>query len=345
MKVLVIDDSIVFRTAIKTSLIESSDVEEVILASNGKAGIDFLKSEKFDGITIDLEMPIMDGPETIKAIRNFNKEIPIIIFSGQTINAANKTLHALELGANDFVAKNADTSDINTNLKFIQEQLVPKFKALLRRTKKSNIELVTSHTEKRSKAYLEKSKPALICIGTSTGGPETLKSLFSKLKPGITTPILLVQHMPPLFTTQLASALDELVDFKVKEAVNREKICPKTCYIAPGDFHMSIYRLGEDYYIKLDQSEKVCFVRPSVDVTLDSVAQVFNGCVASIILTGMGNDGLVGTKKIKEKNSIVIIQDESSSTVWGMPKAIYDSGHFDDIGNIDEISQIFNELT
>jgi two-component system chemotaxis response regulator CheB len=345
MKVLIVDDSIVFRTAIKTVLLDSGDIAEIDVAANGKIAIQKLQQKKFDGVTLDLEMPVMDGIETIKEIRKFDKDLPIIIFSAQNIKAANKTITALEMGANDFVQKLQGSSDVQENLKLIQKDLVPKFKALVERNFDRK---VTAPVAQREKIEINQSihnfKADILCIGSSTGGPDMLMKVFAGLKP-MKVPMVLVQHMPPLFTTQLAAALDRIGVNKVVEAKIGDILEPGTCYLAPGDFHMRIKKHNEfNYIISLDQSEKVCYVRPAVDVLYDSVAEVFNGKIGAFIFTGMGNDGAKSCKKIKEKGGAVVIQDEESSVVWGMPRAVFENKAYDDIMNPEELISAMNKF-
>lgn len=352
MKVLVIDDSVVFRTAIKSALLSSGEVKDVRVANNGQIALQYLKNDSFDAITIDLEMPVMDGIETIKEVRKNNKEIPIIIFSAQNLNAASKTLKALEMGANDFVQKVEGDGNINSSLEMIEKELVPKFKALLERKNKKTSDLLrsnqtvdSSYSAAISKDYLSGPKPGIIVIGSSTGGPDALKYIFKRLNKGIKTPILLVQHMPPVFSKQLAITLNDFTDLKVEEAQEGALVLPGHCYLAPGDFHMRVFKNEQNQlYLGLDQSEKVCFVRPSIDVTIDTLIDNYSGLIGSFILTGMGTDGHNSTKRVRIKGGFVVIQDEASSVVWGMPKAIYDSKHFNDMLSLEEIPEIINKV-
>ena len=352
MRILVVDDSIVFRTAIKTALLNSEYVTEVDVVSNGRIAIQKLEQKEYDGITLDLEMPIMDGQESIIEIRKINKKIPIIVFSAVSMQAATKTFKALELGADDFVQKLQESNDVHENLQMIQNEVVPKLKALIsRRARQSgDVEVLKtiSGAKKPVKNQLEMSKffkADLICIGSSTGGPDTLKQIFKKLD-HIEVPMLIIQHMPPIFTTQLAKGLNDLSKIEVKEAKHGDKLKPGVCYIAPGDFHMRLIKDGDEYTLELNQEEKVCFVRPAVDVTLMSVSDVYQGKVASFILTGMGNDGANGNIAIKEKiqKNLVVIQDEVTSVVWGMPKAVFESSAYDEIQSPDEIVKTINTI-
>lgn len=327
MKVLVIDDSVVFRSAIKQALLGSEIVNQVEIAANGKIGIDKMKSQHFDSVTLDLEMPVLSGLDTIKAIREFDKEIPIIIFSAQSISGANKTLEALQWGADDFVSKLTGSNDINENLKMIQQELIPRFNALIARKKRkkelSKNEISPVKNEKESqKLDVDKFRADIVCMASSTGGPELLIKFFSGLKK-LRVPVLLVQHMPPVFTTQLAKALDACGINTVIEAKHGDILKAGHVYLAPGDYHMCLTKAEDgQYQTVLNQDEKVCYVRPAADVLFQSVAENFNGNIAGFVFTGMGNDGAAGCQKIKDRKGIILIQDEASCVVWGMPRAV-----------------------
>tara|TARA_B100001971_G_scaffold215190_1_gene259678 strand:- start:114075 stop:115115 length:1041 start_codon:yes stop_codon:yes gene_type:complete len=346
LKVLIVDDSVVYRSAIKMALAQSSLCETVDTANNGKAALDKLKTAQYDIVTLDIEMPVMDGVEAIQEIRKINKEIPIIVFSAQNNHAASKALRALENGASDIVKKIEGSGDISENLKMIQSELLPRFKALVENSKKTkNKTAAAGPVNKDTKAYLKKSKPQFLGIGSSTGGPDTLKSIISKIK-HIHVPIFIVQHMPPVFTTQLAKALDKITHYTVVEAANNMQVQKDHIYIAPGDYHMRVVKAENGYLIRLDQSEKVCFVRPAVDVLFKSMSETFSDKpIACLVLTGMGSDGAQGSQYIKSKGGTVLIQDESSSIVWGMPKAVFEINAYDDILHLDQIPEIIDLLS
>jgi two-component system chemotaxis response regulator CheB len=207
----------------------------------------------------------------------------------------------------------------------ITKELVPKINALCGGGTKKGPGTPAVEVKEVNSSYLDDSnlKFDLLCIGSSTGGPDALLKIFSSIKRKPRFPIILVQHMPPVFTTKLASTLDSRVSFDVKEAVDGEKVASGVCYVAPGNYHLTLERERSDYFIKLNQQEKVCHVRPSVDVTLNSVTDVFTGKVATFVLTGMGSDGANGAEKMVSKHPALYIQDEQSSVVWGMPGAVY----------------------
>lgn len=359
MKVLVVDDSVVFRMAIKQALEASPEVSMVRSVNNGKIAVDVLKNEFFDAASIDLEMPVMDGIETIQEIRKFNKTIPLIIFSAQNLAAAEKTLRALDLGADDFVQKTEGTDGVDESVKMIEKELVPRFKSLISNIKAKqalkktedylapsfNKSGTTTATPALPKVSINQMQsPDILLIGSSTGGPDALKKVVPKLRGDIPIPVLIVQHMPPIFTTQLARSLDNESELTVVEASSGMKLKAGKVYLAPGDFHMTLRKEGGHYTIELNQGPKVCFVRPAVDVTLNSLVECFSGQILTVILTGMGQDGKDGCVALKQKNGNIIIQDQATSIVWGMPKAIFDENLHDTIMPIEKIADSINRI-
>lgn len=323
MKILVVDDSLVFRSAIVSAISTEPKLEVIRSLVNGKLAIDFLRSNSdIDLITLDMEMPVMDGMETIREIRKFNANIVIIVFSSYTQKGAEKTLEALSAGANDFVTKPENLgSSADESIKSIREELIPKILAF--REKLANPFIKNTHEqnaiispEKASFDLKLNYSPGLILIGSSTGGPEALSTLFKSINKNISVPILIVQHMPPIFTQKLAEMLSKYSPVKVVEAKDGDRLLPGVAYVAPGDYHMTVER---DMTLKLNQNEKVCFVRPSVDVLFDSVFLNLNLKTLVIILTGMGDDGAAGAVKLAQKGHDVFVQSKESSVVWGMP--------------------------
>jgi len=317
MKILVVDDSIVFRTAITTAITSEKDFEVVRSLANGKLAVDFVKNNpEIDLVTLDLEMPVMDGIEALKEIRKFNSKIIVILFSSLTTKGAEKTIEALNAGANDFVAKpEVISNNVDDSLKAIKDELIPKIKAFRDRTQLKQ-ELNSTSVSAAANSLNLIPKPKLIVLASSTGGPEALGNLFRNLKIKLPVPMLIVQHMPPIFTQKLAEMLGKLSPNTVSEAKDLESVQSGHVYIAPGDFHMVI---NKDQTISLNQNEKVCFVRPSADVLFDSVALNFKGQVLTIVLTGMGEDGAKGAKRLFQGGASVVCQDKESSVVWGMP--------------------------
>lgn len=345
MKVLVIDDSAVFRMAISASLKASAEIGEVKTARNGEEGIDILKKDdSIELITLDLEMPVMDGITAIQEIRKFNQKVIIIVFSSLSREGAEKTLEALRLGANDFVTKQevGGAYSVENSLEMISEVLIPKVKSFNK--KGSTKEGANSNFEEGYNKLVGELavRPRLLVIGSSTGGPEALGSLFSKITKKPNMPILLVQHMPAYFTERFAAHLDKLCPhISFKEAKSGDIPKAGDCLIAPGDYHMVFEADGK---VSLNQDEKVCFVRPAVDVLFDSVTENFEKGVMAIVLTGMGSDGALSCKRMSAKKSpLLLVQDEESSVVWGMPGAVKEQ--LPDVVelNIEYIAKLINE--
>lgn len=366
MKVMIVDDSIVYRSAIGQALKDVSGIEVVKTASNGKIALDFLRTNpSIELMTLDMEMPEMDGITTIKEIRKFNRKLIIIVFSSLTIRGAEKTLEALSCGANDFVAKVEGIGTISENVELIKNELLPKINGFrgvstsesspLGEAKgcpliadKPRAPMMTINETKAPIPLDYKNelliRPNLVCIGASTGGPDALQKIFCKIQNRPNIPILLVQHMPPIFTKKLAAALDKVTELTVKEAQDAEILLPSTVYIAPGDFHMRIQKSSNQYSLKLDQTQKVCHVRPSVDVLFDSVAQNFEGKVATFVLTGMGSDGCQGVLSLASKKASIYIQDKESSAVWGMPGSVYSKYKEAKVLKLEDIGLFLNDI-
>ncbi|MFZ8933307.1 MAG: chemotaxis-specific protein-glutamate methyltransferase CheB [Bacteriovoracaceae bacterium] len=339
MKILIVDDSIVFRSGISQALKKVPEIEVFKAVSNGKVAIDFLKKEKdIDLITLDMEMPVMNGLEAIKEIRKFNKKVIIIVFSAMTVRGAEITIESLTHGANDFVAKVEGGESIEESINMIRDQLLPKIKAfsIQRGEPEKGVESSYQVRDRVSISHEPNSelvdfnqafdlideKPRMILIGSSTGGPDALSYIFSKIKEQLNVPIFIVQHMPPIFTTKLAEHLNRVSSINVKEGAHGEIAKPGFCYIAPGNYHMTLENDKGQIRIQLSKGEKVCFVRPSVDVLFKSCALNFNGPFLSIVLTGMGRDGTNGAKALINKKCYLFVQDKESSAVWGMAGSI-----------------------
>ena len=342
MRILVVDDSIVFRSAIKQALSKGSMFSEIQSASNGKIAISLLKESSFDAVTLDVEMPVMYGIETLKEIRKFNKDIIVIFFSSQTLKSASKTLDALALGANDFVRKFEGGDDMDENINHIGEELIPKLEAFLKkRQRQTEVKASDNDLESIANAVI---RPEFILIGCSTGGPEALRTLFTNIESSVHTPILIVQHMPPVFTTELAKVLNHKVSQNVMEAQDGMKVEKNSIYIAPGDYHMEIKKQDGGAYISLNQNDKECFVRPAVNYLFRSAVQNSKGNLLACVLTGMGDDGTIGCEHIKKFGGTVLIQDEESSTVWGMPGSVFEKKYYDHILKLDDIGKLISKL-
>jgi len=337
--VLIVDDSAIMRKLITDILKKDPDIEVVGQASNGREAIEKAKQLKPEVITLDIEMPEMDG---LTALSILKKELPnskIIMFSSLTQEGAKATLEALAKGAFDFVPK-PSTKSFLESVKKIENELIPKIKAAGDLPEHKICRTFFQATKAKLRAGLYK----VLGIGVSTGGPQTLLEIFREMPANFPAPILIVQHMPPLFTKQLAERLDKVTPLKVKEAEDGEPVREGFVYIAPGDYHMTVSAENREKRIRLNQGPPVNNCRPAVDVLFNSLAEVYNGTCLALVLTGMGKDGAEGAKKIKAKGGAVLAQDAKSSVVFGMPRAVIEAGVADEILNLSEISKRLKEL-
>lgn len=336
MNILIVDDSSLIRLAVSDLLRKVNGVDKIKTASNGKMAIEYLEAFPFDITILDVEMPIMDGIEFLKTIRLKEIKTKTIMFSNVTEKGAEKTIEALNLGALDFVTK-ISSSD-GSGIEVIKDTLIPKIRSLIGLRKLEETREKNSPETKINKPIESKlptkiiSKdnlfmtPRVLCIGSSTGGPEALSELFTNILAPTPFPIVIAQHMPAMFTKKLANHLDNLSVVTVKEAEEGEVLKNNVAYIAPGDYHLEIVKEGTDLVCRINQNEKVCFVRPSADVLFSSVNKLSLPHVKAIVLTGMGSDGKNGCLELASNGYPIIIQDKESSIVWGMPGAIAEAG-------------------
>ncbi|WP_373325880.1 chemotaxis response regulator protein-glutamate methylesterase [Sporomusa paucivorans] len=332
IKVLVVDDSVFMRTLLTDLFAGETDFTVVDTARNGKDAIDKVKRFKPDLITMDVEMPVMDG---IKALELIMKEAPtpVVMISSLTQAGAVATLRALEIGAVDFVAKTAGPI---SNITAIRTEILTKCRAAVRA---NVLQLATGRATAGALPAMPKmhSQPGLalderiVAIGTSTGGPRALQEIITKIPGNIPCGIVIVQHMPPGFTKSLAERLDSLSSVTVKEAEHNDVIRPGYVFIAPGDYHMLIEREGGKTVIKLNQNPPIGGHRPAVDPLMESVARTYGSKAIGVILTGMGRDGAKGIEAIKRQNGYTIAEDQSTAVVYGMPKAAIELGVVDKI--------------
>lgn len=337
IRVLIVDDSAIMRKLISDLLTKEKDIEIVAQATNGKEAIEKARLLKPDVITLDIEMPEMDG---LTALKFLKKEVPqakVIMFSSLTQEGAKATLEALSLGAYDFVPKPSSKSFLES-VKKIEMDLVPKIRSV--NTSKDIKHFKPSIQTSKLKTGIYK----VLGIGVSTGGPQTLMEIFKNIPSTLRVPIFIVQHMPPLFTKQLAERLDKLTSLTVKEAENGEPVREGYVYIAPGDYHMKVITGNKEKNIILTQDPPINNCRPAVDALFESLAEVYNGACLAIVLTGMGKDGTEGARKIKQKGGGVIAQDSQSSIVFGMPRAVIEAGLADEVLSLEDIPKRIREL-
>lgn len=344
IKLMAVDDSSLFRSLVEKAFANTPEVEVVCTAANGKIALDQLRHHDVDLIILDLEMPEMDGIETIKEINARGLTQKIILFSATTTVGAEKTLLALKLGAHDFVPKPIADGSKQTPADKIRESLLSKIISLCTPFDQSLAQAIINKDE-RPFFNWNAFEPEVIVIASSTGGPNALSEVLKKLKAPIHIPILITQHMPAVFTTTLAERLGELSCKKCLEGIDGEVIKPNQIYLAPGNYHMSLTGNKNSPTIKLDQGPQRNYVRPCADFLFESATQIYGNKVLGIVLTGMGKDGLDGVRAIKSKQGAVIIQNQESSVVFGMPGAVYEHNLYDFMGNLDDIAMKIQSLT
>jgi len=345
--VLVVDDSAFMRRLITDFLSEHDQIHVVGTARNGEDALRKIELLNPDVVTLDVEMPVMDGLETLKNIM-MKCPRPVIMLSSTTKDGAENTILSLQYGAIDFISK--PSGSISLDLYKVKEEL--KNKVILAKTanlKKVNNQLLPK-TKKYSKIDLcvdeksilfDRNRPfqSIVCMGTSTGGPRALQHVLTKLPSNINAPIFIVQHMPPGFTKSLANRLHSISSIEVKEAVNGDVVKNGTAYIAPGGSHMKIVKSGATLTIKIDQTDIRNGHRPSVDVMFESISELKNYRKIAVIMTGMGSDGSEGLKKMKSNGFVkAISESEATSVVYGMPKSAVATNLVDRIVNVEEIS-------
>jgi two-component system, chemotaxis family, protein-glutamate methylesterase/glutaminase len=326
VRVVVIDDSVVIRRVLTTLLSNEPGVEVVGSASNGKLGLEKVRLTKPDVVILDIEMPVMDGLATLPYLRAEFPATPVIMFSTQTTHGAAATLDALALGAADYVTKPSSVADRDAAVAAIRSQIVPKIDVLAHREAPGGRRATPprSVATRRGRAT---ARVDVVAIAVSTGGPKALHELVPRLPRDLPVPIVIVQHMPEVFTRLLADRLDRDAPVHVTEAVDGERLMPGTIYIAPGGRHMLIDGAGlGDAHARLDDGAPVNSCRPSADPLFRSVATVFGAGALGVVLTGMGSDGCEGARALVDAGAEVITQDQATSVVWGMPGAVVRAG-------------------
>ncbi len=348
IRTLIADDSVVYRSQIRAALTGIPGVEVVGAASNGRLALERLAQGSVDLLILDLEMPEMDGLTTLKELANRGLKTKVLVFSSASKRGAEITLDALRLGATDFIAKpgpgDADPTSGETDpSQKIRSLLQPKINAIF--PDAAGSVLVQSHkgSTKYPSTVWDLLNPKIIVIGSSTGGPTVLETVFSGLLGPISCPIVIAQHMPPIFTATLAERISRVCGISAAEAKHGEILEKNKIYIAPGDFHLTLQGTADCVTLVLDQGPQINSVRPAVDPLFQSAARIFKDRCLGFVLTGMGADGKVGAEAIKDKGGTIVIQNEQSCVVFGMPGAVFTSGAYDRIETPSGIIKILNE--
>lgn len=353
IRVLVVDDSIFMRNIISDMLSENSGIEIVGKAKNGREAVEMNLRLKPDIITMDVEMPLMNGIEALKKIMS-ERPTKVIMVSSLTKEGAQETIEALNCGAYDFVSK--PSGQISLDIRNVKEELLNKILGSVDANIKILKENSKSYEDEPHKIKLKKfvkeqeftktsGKDKVVAIGISTGGPKALQTIIPMLPESLDAAVLIVQHMPPKFTKSLADRLDVLSNLKVKEAEDGDVIKTGNVYIAPGDYHMCVYESKGEKRIKLNQDPPYSGHRPSANVMFDSITEMYGKNVIGVIMTGMGGDGAEKLKKIRDNGGRTIGQNKDSCVVYGMPRVAFEMGAVEFVEELEKIpDRILNLL-
>ena len=346
IRVLVVDDSAVVRRLVVDALAGDPEIEVVGTTANGRVALAMVDEMSPDVVTMDIEMPLMDGIEAIRALRRRGNRCRIIIFTKTSDQNAKATFAALAAGATEFVTKPSSVISENATVGMLGGSLIQKIKAVVqtgsattteRRLGVGTADVRTAYGISLAEQPPSRGRPLrAVVIGTSMGGPEALLRVLRRL-PRLPVPVAVVQHMPPVFTRQLAEWLNLVCASTVLESTGREELQPGHVYVAQGDYHLEVRAATRGAETLVQQDPPVNSTRPSIDVLFRSAARVYGGDLLAVLLTGMGNDGLAGCREVVAAGGTVIVQDEASSLAWGMPGAVAKAGLAHHVLLLDEI--------
>jgi two-component system, chemotaxis family, protein-glutamate methylesterase/glutaminase len=363
IRVLVVDDSVVIRRLVAEVLAADPEIEVIGMAANGRVALQKMAQTTPDLVTLDIEMPELNGLETVTEIRKTWKHLPVIMFSTLSEAGATATLEALARGATDYVTKPSNVGSLALAQQRIRDDLIPRIKqfcghlvhpvrpALVPPRPRAVVPPSTASARAGASSTAERAPAArrgtglidILAIGCSTGGPNALVAIIPKLPADLPVPVVITQHMPPLFTRFLADRLSSMSALPVREAAGGEVLAPGTVWIAPGNHHLVLERRAGRVVTTLTQDPPENSCRPSVDVMLRSVATCYEHRVLSVVLTGMGQDGLHGCEAVHAAGGRVLAQDEASSVVWGMPGFVARSGLSEAIVPLDGMASAITE--
>ena len=361
IRILVVDDSAFMRKVLSDLFKEENDFEVVDVARNGAEAVDKVLQYSPDVVTMDVEMPVLDGLSALEKIMAV-KPTPVIMVSSLTKNGADATIKALSLGAVDFVAK---SSGAISRIDDIAKELLQKCReakgisatrlqsarpvpsvpinkpkpALIQEQPFPTVPVVKPLAQSTKPADIQGASEWILAIGTSTGGPRALQEVLTRLPGSLPCPSIVVQHMPPGFTKSLADRLNSICELTVKEAEDSDRLVPGIVLVAPGDHHLTVRKEGSNVFVKLNKDPAIGGLRPAVDPMMISVAETFGAKTIGVILTGMGHDGAKGMQAVKRLRGMTIAEDQSTAVVFGMPKAAIDAGVVDTILPLPQVAE------
>ncbi len=362
IRVVVVEDSAAVRKVVSDALNSDREITVVGTAANGRIGLAEVARLEPDLITLDIEMPEMDGLTMLSELRKTNRRVPVIMVSTLTGRGASATLDALARGATDYVTKpsSAAATTATSAIEHFKRELLPRVKALTatrsslrpvgRPSGQAESEWANLPPGARPAAAPSSGPPRialrppragqceLLAIGSSTGGPNAIELVLTALSADFPAPILVTQHMPPMFTKMLADRLDQKCQLHAVEAEDGMVLANGTIYVAPGDYHLTVVRNGLTYETALTQGPPENSCRPAVDVMFRSAAETYGSRVLGVVMTGMGYDGRVGAGALTKAGSDVIVQDQATSVVWGMPGAVAEAGLASEVVPLDQLA-------
>jgi two-component system chemotaxis response regulator CheB len=338
IRALVVDDSVVIRRLVSHALEADPGIEVVGVAAHGGIALQRIPQLNPDVVTLDVEMPEMDGLETLRRIKRDYPDLRVVMFSTLTERGGLTTLEALSLGADDYVTKASNEGSLDRSMVRLRDELIPKLRQFFQPPGPPPAPVFhhppSAPLPPTVPVFTQRSR--VLTIGVSTGGPNALGQVLPAIPPDFPLPVLVVQHMPPLFTRLLAERLNTCCRLRVKEAEAGEVFERGVIYVAPGDRHLCFSSSGR---AELNDGPPLNSCRPAVDALWLSLASVCGGAVTAVVLTGMGQDGLRGATALKAQGARVIAQDEASSVVWGMPGAVVHTGLADHVLPLDRIAE------
>jgi len=337
IRILVVDDAVVARRVISEILSDEDGLEVVGTAPNGRIALAKIERLRPDLVTLDIDMPELDGMETLGRIRSDFPSVDVIMVSNLTHRGARVTVDALFLGAADYVTKATQTVSPEAARAHLRNQLVPKIRALFLGRQGGTTPPRARAGSARNVVPLHLGKVGIVAIGASTGGPNALADVLETIPRGFLAPVVIVQHMPKNFTAFLAQRLDSRSSLTVREAEDGSVLTPGGAWIAPGDLHIQLRQNGGRVRIATDHGDLVNSCRPSVDVLFRSVATCYGSAALAVVLTGMGQDGLDGCRAIAAAGGRIVVQDQDTSVVWGMPGHVANQGLADTVLPCSEI--------
>ena len=346
IRILVVDDSVVIRKLLSDTLSKEANFEVVGTAGDGRIALAKISQLHPDLVTLDIEMPVRNGLETLAELRKSDRKIPVIMFSTLTERGAAATLEALSLGASDYATKPSNTGSPEVAIEQIRLELIPKINALcathLGVDASRSVGLprgtIAPAACPAPRVHRPGKRIEVVAIGTSTGGPNALAQVIPRVPKDFPVPIVVVQHMPPIFTRFLAERLAASSEIRVEEGQAGAALEPGKAWIAPGNYHMTVSRMANERRLKLNQDAPEHSCRPAVDVLFRSVAEAYGAGVLGVVMTGMGSDGVLGARQIHAAGGEVIVQDEATSVVWGMPGLVQAAGEADGVFPLGELA-------